>query len=99
MKEHLFCVKEMEMNDHHLDKADEMKQELLENLEDYETNQEKKLNKIFKKQEENGKKQYTKIAKQQKEFTKKQKDEFDKIDKFLGEIKSLLNEIGNRDKE
>lgn len=97
MKEHLFCVKEMDMNDQHIEKADEMKQELLENLEDYELNQEKKLDKIFKKQEEKGKKQYTKIAKQQKEFTKKQKNEFQKIDRYLAEIKNLLNEIGTKE--
>ena len=97
MKEHLFCVKEMDMNDHHIEKADEMKQELLENLEDYEMNQEKKLEKHFKKQEEKGKKQYAKIGKQQKEFTKKQYNEFQKIDRYLAEIKSLLNEMGTKD--
>ncbi len=99
MKEHLFCVKEMEMNDQHIEKADEMKQELLENLEDYEINQEKKLDKIFKKQEEKGKKQYTKIAKQQKEFTKKQRTELEKIDRYLAEIRGLLNEMSVKEKD
>lgn len=98
MKKNLFYVETVEMS-LNVEKTDQLKKELQITLEDYDRNQDKKLERIMKKQSEKEKKQFDKLFKKQKEYTKKSIEHeirFDTIDHHLAEIKVLIAAISRK---